>query len=160
MVNSALVFLTAVETLVPVPRIAIKNIDQKILFWALKTRNDSNYKSYCCPCLVAKDVATHIGDNGTAWCLMYLMGCICTGWVSPVKLYYETAVECYRYPGKVLGMGWGWIPETPPNLTFSIFWNTQKYLDFNSTGQLKCLQKSGPLSTFVECIVEGSLIRL
>ena len=57
-------------------------LENLFLFCVLKSRNDSNYKSYCCPCLVAKDVATHIGDNGTAWCLMYLMGLICTGWVS------------------------------------------------------------------------------
>ena len=109
--NLLLVFLTVVQTLAPVLRIAIK-IMFRISKWHqiviilskfAYTNNilyttgtilkliHSNDKSYCCPCLVAKDVADHIGDNGTAWCFMYLLGLTCTFWVSILSNCYNFA---------------------------------------------------------------------
>ena len=39
-------------------------------------------KASCCPCLVAKSVGDHTGDNGTMWCLGYLAGLVIGGLVS------------------------------------------------------------------------------
>ena len=39
-------------------------------------------KAVFCPCLVAKDVANHIGDNGSLWCALYILGCCIGGFVS------------------------------------------------------------------------------